>query len=217
MNEEIFSVLNKKKVFIFDFDGTIADTEIYHWKAYNEALAKYNVVLNENNIKKYIGHSEIEIYSMIKKDFSIEFDNELFFNNRIKIFLELVEKDNLKPFKIIDDIVNKYDDKIFVLITSQNPHVVNKMFSLWKYDKYFKSDYCYFCHEGIIKKIDIYKNICKYINVDGISNSDIVVLEDSEYYLNIAKSLGITTIGFQHKYNLNVLKSYDLLIKCYKG
>lgn len=53
-------LFNNKKIMIFDLDGTIADTETFHWKAYNQLLKnKFNIELSMDNISKYIGNAEI--------------------------------------------------------------------------------------------------------------------------------------------------------------
>lgn len=78
-------LFNNKKIMIFDLDGTIADTETFHWKAYNQLLKnKFNIELSMDNISRYIGNAEINIYSMIKKDYNIDFDDQEFLNERLK-------------------------------------------------------------------------------------------------------------------------------------
>ena len=40
MDKNLKKLLDNKRAFIFDFDGTLADTERLHWVAHNEILKK---------------------------------------------------------------------------------------------------------------------------------------------------------------------------------
>ena len=210
---KIDELIRNKEIFIFDFDGTIADTEPLHWKAYNELLNNFNITLLEKDIQRYIGHSELQIYSMIKNDFSITFDEEEFLEKRLSIYLNLVEKENIQPYKFISEILDRYKENcIYVLVTSQMPNIIERLLSLWKIDSFFMPDYRFFCNNGKVKKDDIYKDIKKYIKMSKINYKDIVVFEDTEYYLSQARKLGISTIGIEHQYNVGKLKSCDLIL-----
>ena len=212
-NDTLDKLIKNKNILVFDFDGTIADTESLHWKAYNELLKEYNVRLMPKDIHKYIGHPEIQIYSMIKEDFLIDFDDEEFLKERLKIYLRLVEKENLQPYQFIKDIFNEYQkEHKYILITSQMPNIVEYSFRKWEIDKYFDLNNCFFCNDGKIRKNEIYKDISKYLKIDNIGYNDIDVFEDSEYYLSQAKDLKMTTIGIEHQYNIGKIKSCDLLI-----
>ena len=211
--EKIDNIIKNKKFFIFDFDGTIANTEYLHWKAYNELLKEFNVNLQVEDIQRYMGHSESQIYAMIKSDFSINFDENEFLKKRLQIYLNLVEKENLKPYEFIIEILNKYKEKsTFILVTSQTQSVIEKLLSLWEIDSFFAPNLRFFCNDGKTKKIDIYKDLTKYTNIKNISYKDIVVFEDTQSYITQAKELGISTIGIEHQYNMGKLEACDLII-----
>ena len=210
--QDIEFLLNNKKAFIFDLDGTIADTETLHWEAYNEVLKEYDVYLKPDDIKKYIGHSELQIYDMIRDDFDIDFDNNEFIEKRIMIYLDLVEKKSLKPFKFITDILQNKNIKS-ALVTSQIPPVVDRLLSLWDLDKYFPKKYRFCCHDGRFTKQKVYENISSYLDFEYALNANNVVLfEDSMHYLKKGISLGFTTIGIEHQYNHNLLKDCDAIM-----
>jgi len=80
--QDLRHILKDKKVFVMDFDGTIADTESLHWITYNPLLKKYGVEFTEADVHKYssIGCTEVQIYAEIKKDFNIDFDNNDFWH-----------------------------------------------------------------------------------------------------------------------------------------
>lgn len=210
---EIENLFVNKKVAIFDLDGTIADTESLHWEAYNELLEPYGVTLQKEQIQKYIGHSEVQIYKMIQEDFNIHFDEERFFKDRINKFLELVQKKNLKPFPFIIEFLKKYKDSCsFMIVTSQIPTVVNNLLSFWNLDKYFSSKYRFFCHNGVYKKPEIYRNVAKYIGIESITPDEVILFEDSPHYIQEAKKVGIPVVGIKHRYNVSTLTSCDAIL-----
>lgn len=210
---EIENLFSNKKVAIFDLDGTIADTESLHWEAYNELLKPYGVTLQKEHIQKYIGHSEVQIYKMIQEDFNMHFDEEKFFEDRINKFLELVQKRDLKPFPFIVEFLKEHKDSLsFMLVTSQIPTVVNNLLSFWNFDEYFPSQYRFFCHDGVYKKPEIYRNVAKYIGIESITPDEVILFEDSPHYIQEARKLGISVVGIKHRYNTSTLTSCDAIL-----
>ena len=210
--KDIRFLLNNKKGFIFDLDGTIADTEPLHWEAYNVLLEEYGVHLTSQHIQKYIGNSEMRIYQMIKEDFSIDFNEDEFIQQRIEIYLDLVEQKNLLPYPFIYEILENSKARN-AIVTSQIPSVLDRLLSLWKLDRYFPRERRFCCHDGTYSKVDIYQNISTHLGLNHtLSPSEIVLFEDSLHYLTEGQSLGFTTVGIEHQYNRNILKNCDAIM-----
>lgn len=210
--KDIRFLLNNKKGFIFDLDGTIADTETLHWEAYNVLLAEYGVHLSNEHIRKYIGNNESRIYQMIKQDFSIDFNEEDFIERRIEAYLDLVSKKNLRPFPFIYEILESTDARC-AIVTSQIPLVVNKLISLWGLDKYFPASRRFCCHDGKYTKKEIYKNISSYLGFEHtLSPNEVVLFEDSLHYITEGQRQGFTVIGVEHQFNRNLLKHCDAVM-----
>lgn len=62
------------EIYIFDFDGTLINSEPFHKKAHNlvlnEILGK-EIVLTDQMFSKYIGKSDIQIYDEYKLIFML--------------------------------------------------------------------------------------------------------------------------------------------------
>ena len=201
-------------LFIFDLDGTIADTETLHWEAYNILMQrKFKIQLKDQDIKRYIGNSEISIYKMIEKDYHIDINEQEFLRERLKIYLQLVEDRNLQPFKWVRDFQETLDDVPVLLLTSQVPEVVDTLLSSWQLDKLIPKEWRISAHNGRITKSEVFENPFVYIpNSAEIKSSHVVVFEDSEHVANLASSFGHTVIGIAHQYNKDTLKHCDLII-----
>ena len=53
------------KAVIFDFDGVITDSEILHFRAFNQILIKYNIEISrEDYYKKYLGLSDFDLFTL---------------------------------------------------------------------------------------------------------------------------------------------------------
>ena len=54
------------KAVIFDFDGVITDSEILHFRAFNEILAQFDIQITKPDYyKTYLGFSDKECYEIL--------------------------------------------------------------------------------------------------------------------------------------------------------
>ena len=204
-NNELTKYLIDKEVLIFDFDGTIADTETLHWSAYNELLKSYGVKLTNFYISKYIGNDEKSIYKMIKEDFNIEFNEDAFLKARLDIYMQLVNDNNLKPYPIIENIILNHSSKKYVL-SSQKKHIIVSLLQRWGIYGQFK--YIFSVADDNISKHDVLSSIKNIFNTD---NCRAVLFEDSNKYLKMAIENDVFAIGVENKFN-NVTNC-DILIE----
>lgn len=204
---EIDHLLKDKACFVLDFDGTIADTENLHWEAYNQCLAKYNVTLGDDEIKRYIGHTEFKIYDMIRADFQIQFDNETFLNERLTAYFALAESYDLVPFSYVHDLLTTYPDKTYIILSSQKRSVIDFFLEKWQLQHIFTKIFTVF--DDKISKESFLANTVKYT---GYAATDVVLFEDTNRNLELAKQYHILPIGVEHKYNKGLLQSGAAII-----
>ena len=200
-------LLDDKKAFIFDFDGTIADTEKYHWKAYDVCLSKFKISLSNENIVSFIGNKEKDIYLMIKNEFNIEFDDNDFRKRRKDIFYKLIETHNLEPFKFFIELCSNYSNKEWYILSSQEKQTLMYLLKKWNLETYFKKIIPLANSRN--SKFSIIENTFTFLNVN---NNEIALFEDSNDVLAFAKLKGIAAIGVQHEFNINILKDCDAII-----
>lgn len=211
---EVEYMLRDKKLFLFDLDGTIADTEPLHWKAYNELLLNQGIRLDNEHIAKYIGNSEVNIYDMLRADYNATIDTQQFLKQRIAIFLNLVRRENLIPYDYFKEIVDKYRNVPMALLTSQVPQVVTELLTYWELDKFFPQKFRFTAHDNKITKRQILTNIGDFISIGGvpIDKSEVLLFEDSDRVLEIAQCTKIKCIGIEHQFNEGRLVHADAII-----
>ena len=200
--QELKPYLENKKILLFDLDGTIANTEPYHWKTYNLLLKDFNVELKKENIVKYIGHEEFSIYELIKKDFGIEFDNQRFLKTRLNAYMELISKENLRPYKIIEQIICEHNSDKYIL-SSQRENIIRELLKKWGLLDNFKGIYS--VPDSKVTKKEVINSPERF----NVSNNKVVLFEDCDKYLKYAKENDILSVGVKNKYttieNCNIL------------
>lgn len=206
-----FKFLKEKKIALIDLDGTIADTETYHWKAYNALLKKYNVELSPEDISRYIGHKEIDIYDMIREDFHIDFDTDSFLKERLEMYIKLVKEESLQPFGWVKEFINLADGVTPFLVTSQVPCIIEQLMLYWGLDCYISKDHIISASNKSISKEYVYRHLDEFIDVQGIDPIDVVTFEDSDFMFKIANELGFTSIGIVHQYSKNKMPHAEFL------
>ncbi|MFZ1257983.1 MAG: HAD family phosphatase [Candidatus Saccharimonas sp.] len=59
---------------IFDMDGVLIDSVRFHWQAMNQVLAKYNIHIENSELRHYIGQSVIHQLNQISEKFNTPLD-----------------------------------------------------------------------------------------------------------------------------------------------
>lgn len=170
-------------IHVFDFDGTIANTEPLHWKTHQQLLSSHGVTLTEQHIQNYMGKNDFQIFSVMEKDFDINLgDKKELKEKRLKLFLDLVHKVNLKPFpNIVADIKENKENHI---LTCQAKFVVEQLLSEWDLLDYFKSIIS--LEDSNKSKLDVIRSIEKRENI--------IWFEDNIPLVNKAQRLGFNVV-----------------------
>lgn len=209
----IFKVISNKKLFIFDIDGTIADTEALHWRSYNVYLKQYNINLNDDYIKRYIGNSERKIWQMINTDFALNLVVEEAITARNTILKQLFKDTNLQPFEYFKQIINANLPQTKIILSSQIPEIIEVFLKQWQVADLFSKEKIISVADGKISKEEVLKNINSYVaDIPDLTYEDMVIFEDSPKTINIATALGIEAIGVEHNYNQNLLKGCKYIV-----
>ena len=69
--------MNTPLAVIFDMDGVLIDSVKYHWQAMNQVLAKYNIHIEDDQLRNYIGQSVIHQLNQISEKFHTPLDIDL--------------------------------------------------------------------------------------------------------------------------------------------
>ena len=192
------SILSQKKLFIFDLDGTVCDTEPCHHLSYVrtiESLCPGHTITHEEFLSCYVGHPETEIYTLLKKNKSIDFDDSLFFKTRITNLFAIVKERNLDCAPFYRSLEKEFPNKHFIALTSQRTSVLDRFKEFIDYGKI--TEFISVADLPYSKK-DVLADTRKYL---GYNQNDCVIFEDFAPTLRAAMANGVYAIGACHDYN----------------
>jgi len=210
MDKRLKKLLDDKRCYIFDLDGTLADTERLHWVAHNQILKKeYGIEVDHDHILSYLGKPEEVFLEEIERDYNIKIqDKEKYSKKRAKLAIKIILKES-RPFDFIREVLaDNLGIKIF-LVSAQNKSVAQKIIKKWNFDRYFgESNSCY-CDKTHAVKNDFYDVILKRLG--NAKPEEVVLFEDVNKYLKIGKEHGFTTIGIDSGFGEKITEA-DIVI-----
>lgn len=192
------SILDTKELFIFDLDGTVCDTEPCHHAAYVrtiEALCPGHTIPAEEFLSCYVGHSETEIYSLLKKNKGIDFDDELFFKTRIENLFDIVRERHLDCAAFYRRLEKDYPNRRFIALTSQRVSVLDRFREFIDYGKI--EEFISVADKSYTKR-DVLADTEKYL---GVSKDKCVIFEDFAPTLHAAMENSVYAVGVCHDFN----------------
>ena len=190
--------MNKEKIknAIFDFDGTLVDSETLYTKAMHETAKKMNVLL-DIDFKRFAGYQTNDMYDIISKTHKIP-DN--FFEENKITFDKMIDTE-LELFEGVVDTIKKF--KNIVIASNSNIEYVEKIAKLKDIHKYIKN---YSCHNEKLKAkpepdlfLDAFANLQKIDNETTIENT--IIFEDSIAGVQAAKKTKIKVVAITNSYS----------------
>ena len=178
-------ILANKKLFIFDMDGTITDTEPLHFLSYQRTLSELFpgfVLTEEEFLSCYVGHPETEIYMLLQKAHGIVFAADIFFQKRMEHLFCLVRETHLATAPFYRQLCRLFPDKEKIMLTSQRMQVLDQF----------------------QKEVDFGGKAARLqdpVTYFGYMPQDIAVFEDYALTLSCARENGIYAVGVCHRFN----------------
>ena len=194
---------------IFDFDGTLLDSEPYHKLAHSKVLSYIlgkEINLTDKDFERYIGKKDTEIFEMYKKDFNVDFDSEKMIDKKVEMARDLLLEDEVKIFDYFFNLISQKGNRKFYIVSNQHEKILYSVLKQKNIMQYFDDVFC--LSKMNVKKDLFYRSIEKYIN----NPQKIAVFEDDSKVLRFLKELNYVTVGVENQMNCGKLIGCDYLI-----
>ena len=183
MNSELRTLLKDKKIFIFDFDGTLYNAHLSMYHVFKTGLKTKGIdlsfkdfcVIKENcdTMKEYV--------SFVNAKYNAKYTLTEAYLEYIEISKQM--QDLTKYYSYIDELIATYQDVKFCILSNQDNVVITKFLINWKLDKRF--DKIISCPQCGISKKEVYDNLRLFLHAvkdQKLSNIlNVINLQDPNY------------------------------------
>ena len=201
----------KLEAAIFDFDGTLVDSETLYTKSLIETANKMNV-LQDVDFESMAGYQTQDMYNILIKSHYVP-DN--FFDETADYFHKIIETD-LETFDGVMETLERLKNINIVIASNSDISYVKNISNKKGFSKYIKD---YSCHNEKLKakpEPDLFLNafeILKKLN-DNLKKENVLIFEDSLAGVEGAKKTGIEIAAITNSYSKEELleKGADIIL-----
>jgi len=187
----------KFKALLFDLDGTLVDSEHFHWNTWNELLAESNVRLEyEDFLKNYAGIPLPGNAVRLKELYEIESPIELLISRKEDLTVERLKTSIIELMPHVQDTLDFFLSKgiTMALVTASKRPDVDEMFKKNGLAKYFS---LLITRSDVINSKPDPESYNLAVEKLGLQKSECLVFEDTLNGLRAAKAAGITCFAIQ--------------------
>ena len=189
----------KPKAIIFDFDGTLVNSESIYTKSLTETAGRMNV-LKDVDFESMAGMQTNDIWNILKNKGYYVPDN--FFSETEKYFHKLLETD-LNVFDGVMETLERFKDLDMVIASNSNINYVKKYSDIKGISKYIKGYSCFNDKLKAKPEPDLFLyafELLKEYN-NNLKKDDVIIFEDSLAGIEASQKSGIKSIAITNSYN----------------
>ncbi len=208
------------KAVIFDFDGVISDSEILHFRAFNQMLAQYGIEITiKDYYKTYLGFNDVDCYKLLIHQGLLKIDEQQIgdlVEQKKHIFKQLAQTEG-KMIEGVRDFLTMLEDNDIpmaicsgalltevemVLEEARLRHLFEVIVSA-DHVKKGKPD-----PEGFLLSLQRLNESRE----NPITAKQCIVIEDSHWGLEAAKAAGMHTIAVTNSYDAEQLSLAEKIV-----
>lgn len=186
------------KAFLFDFDGTVADTMPAHLDAWNKALKIHNLTLSREQHLEWAGRPTKQIIELLNQKHGTSIEPDAFVRAKESDYLASISQ--VRAIASVVEIMKHYWGKIPMAVVSGSRHKpVEHTLAQLDLAKYFD---LLICAEDYVKgkpDPDCFLLAAEKLKV---APKDCLVFEDAALGIEAAKRAGMACIRVTDKYEL---------------
>ena len=212
---------------IFDFDGVITDSEILHFRAFNQVLGQYGIELTKQEYyKTYLGFNDADCYGMLISQGLLKAEPEQIgdlIEEKKHIYKELAKTEGKMIEGVRDFLTLLEENSIPMAICSGSlltevemvledtglRHLFEVIVSGEQVRKGKPDPEGFFL---TLKRLNRNISLGQAGNQNNILAGDCIVIEDSHWGLEAAKAAGMHTIAVTNSYGAEQLGMADKIV-----
>ncbi len=208
------------KAVIFDFDGVISDSEILHFRAFNQMLAQYGIEITiKDYYKTYLGFNDVDCYKLLIHQGLLKIDEQQ--------IADLVEQKKLifeKLAKTEGRMIEGVRDFLTMLEDNDIPMAICSGALLTEVEMILEEARLRHLFEVIVAAEQVKKGkpdpegfllSLQRLNEsreNPITANQCIVIEDSHWGLEAAKAAGMHTIAVTNSYDAEQLRMAEKIV-----
>ena len=210
---------------IFDFDGVITDSEILHFRAFNQVLSQYGIELTKQEYyKTYLGFNDADCYSMLIDQGLLKTKQEQISNliEEKKLIYKELAKTEGKMIKGVRDFLTLLEEnsihmaicsgslltEVEMVLEDTGLRDLFEVIVSGEQVRKGKPD-----PEGFLLTLKrLNNNVSSGQAGNHILPSECIVIEDSHWGLEAAKAAGMHTIAVTNSYGAEQLSMADKIV-----
>jgi len=185
------------QAFIFDLDGTLADTERLHHRAWNEILMQNGVEeFSFETFLAYVGTSNEKVAGDYIASHAINKSIEELVREKQTAYMELVPEVEL--FEGAREIITTYQDRMAMAVASSSHRKeINAILEIHGLIEYFN---CIVGGDMVVKKKPDPEIYLKTAGMLKVAPHGCMAFEDSTHGVNAAKDAGMYTVAIPNEF-----------------
>jgi beta-phosphoglucomutase len=208
------------KAVIFDFDGVISDSEILHFRAFNQMLAQYGIEITiKDYYKTYLGFNDVDCYKLLIHQGLLKIDEQQIddlVEQKKHIFKQLAQTEG----KMIEGV----RDFLTMLEDNDIPMAICSGALLTEVELILEEARLRHLFEVIVSAEQVKKGkphpegfllSLQRLNEsreNPITAKQCIVIEDSHWGLEAAKAAGMHTIAVTNSYDAEQLSVAEKIV-----
>lgn len=191
---------------IFDIDGVLADSEPLHVRAWQKTLNKYDICLDNQWFKRWIGISDEEMARNLIGKYELSDTKDNILRQKRSDFRKLIST-CLNPFDGLSAKLKQIKNIRLGVATSNTRQDAVAIISHLGFGNYFDTIVTSNDVQNVKPSPDCYLFASSNMNV---SQKNCVVIEDSPIGLKAAREAGMLAIGVTTTYPIDQLQEADI-------
>ena len=210
--KNVKNLINKYDTVIFDFDGTLVNTEPAHnvgHKVMLETLVGHPIPDVEAFIEKYLYMRDSVIFDEFKKEFGLTCDTSLMFELKRNAVLDILLKDDSNTLKYLDDIYSIRNGHNYYILSNNHKSFIETVLEAKGYGDFAKNIFA--MEDMNLTKDYFLEHIEDYI--PSIDKDSLLICEDSEIFIQYLVEHGYDVLAIEGEFNKGKVNNARYIIK----